>query len=576
MSAVNAIRRVPVVVVGAGPTGVSAAIGLAQRGIECLVLDRWPEVYPQPRAVHFDDEVFRTLADLGVADRVRAISRPAPGMQLVDTRLRILAEFTRDRRSMGHPQANMFDQPDLERVLRERLAELDAAVFLGGVEVVEVDQPADGPAPARVRFRDIASGIESEVWTDAVLGCDGANSLTRAGLGVEMEDLGFEQRWLVVDVRSPEPLDAYDGVQQVCDHARAATFMMVTPGRYRWEFRLRPGEHPDEITDEQVVERIRPWLGDVDAAGLTVVRRTWYTFRGAVAERWREGRVFLLGDAAHLTPPFIGQGMGAGIRDAANLSWKLALVLTGRADDRLLDTYEAERRPYTRRLVRIAILIGSMMTGGNAFTIGLRRAAMRAASILPGAEQRAVDLVWPALGTGPLSARASWAVGRPCPQPLMATADGPVPLDRLLGNGFAVVTRDRGGVLDAYEPGLRQHFAALGTTVVHLGTPGTVDLDGSLTHLLDRAGADALLIRPDRVVAASADRTDFRAWRRLLASAGIRPGTAGPHHQRCGYQESSPDWSAAMHDQTGRLAASRSTGAGREADTANQGGNHHE
>lgn len=573
----DSIRRVPVVVVGAGPTGVSAAIGLAQRGIECLVLDRWPEVYPQPRAVHFDDEVFRALADLGIADRVRAISRPAPGMQLVDTRLRVLAEFKRDRRSMGYPQANMFDQPDLERVLRERLAELDAAVLLGGVEVLGVDQPADGPAPARVRFRDIESGLESEVWTDAVLGCDGANSLTRVGLGIEMEDLGFEQRWLVVDVQSPEPLDAYDGVQQVCDHARAATFMMVTPGRYRWEFRIHPGEEPDAITDDQVTERIRPWLGDADAASLTVVRRTWYTFRGAVAERWSDGRVFLLGDAAHLTPPFIGQGMGAGIRDAANLAWKLALVLTGRADERLLDTYEAERKPYTRRLIRIAILIGSMMTGGNAVTIGLRRAAMRATSILPSAEQRAVDLVWPALGAGPLVARGDRAAGRPCPQPRIATAEGAVPLDRILGDGFAFVTRDSGGSLEAFEPPLREAFAAIGTTVIHLRGPrGGVDIDGHLTELLDRAGADALLVRPDRVVAASADRTDFRAWQRMLAAAGIRPDTAGPHQYRCGYQETSSDWSASMHDQFGRLTTNRSTGAGREVGTAFQGGNHHE
>src|SRR5262249_15501203 len=146
--------------------------------------------------------------------------------------------------------------------------------------------------------------------------------------------------------------------QQVCDHDRAATFMMVTPGRYRWEFRLRAGERPDDLDQARVVELIRPWLGAVDPDRLTILRRTWYTFRGAIAARWQDGRVFLLGDAAHLTPPFIGQGLCAGIRDAANLTWKLALVLDGRADDRLLTTYQMERRPYARRVIRMAMLVG--------------------------------------------------------------------------------------------------------------------------------------------------------------------------------------------------------------------------
>ncbi|GAA2154863.1 MULTISPECIES: bifunctional 3-(3-hydroxy-phenyl)propionate/3-hydroxycinnamic acid hydroxylase MhpA [Glycomyces] len=553
-------RYVPAVVVGAGPTGVSAAIGLAQRGIECLVLDRWPEVYPLPRAVHFDDEVFRALADLGVGDRVREISRPAPGMQLVDAKLRRLAEFPRDRRSIGYPQANMFDQPDLEQVLRERLAELPEATFRGGVEVTGVEQVAGGPAPTRVRFREVDSGRESTVWADAVLGCDGANSLTRERLGIAMQDLGFEQRWLVVDVQGSELPDVYDGVQQVCDSGRAATFMMITPGRYRWEFRLRRAEHPDEMTDAQIMDLIRPWLGAVDPQGLQIVRRTSYTFRGAVAEQWRDGRIFLLGDAAHLTPPFIGQGMCAGIRDAANLVWKLALVLTGRADDRLLATYETERLPYARRLIRLAILIGSVMTGGTALTSGLRRAAIRAGSGLPGSEQRVVDLAWPIFRAGPLTAPDDRLAGRPCPQPRVATARGEMPLDEALGDGFAIVTRDRSGVFDAFEPAVRDYFAALGTTTLHLGDPdmgGVVDLDGALTSLLDRAGADAVLVRPDRVIAASSCRADIRAWRRMLENAGIRASNAEVHQDRCMYQEASPSWSATMHDQTGRLPASR-------------------
>jgi 3-(3-hydroxy-phenyl)propionate hydroxylase len=515
----SASIHVPVLIVGAGPTGAAAAIMLAQRGIECLVLDRWPEVYPLPRAVHFDDEVFRILAGLGIAEKVRAISRPVPGMQLVDPRLRVLAEFTRDRsgRVHGYPQANMFDQPDLEGVLRNRLAELPQAQLRGDVEVVAVEQVPGGPAPVRVRYRDLTSGEESAVWADAVLGCDGANSLTRSCIGAELEDLGFEQRWLIVDVESPELLHAYDGVQQVCDHDRAATFMMVTPGRYRWEFRLRPGEQPDDLDEAQVVELIRPWLGAADPDKITFLRRTWYTFRGAVADRWHDRRVFLLGDAAHLTPPFIGQGMCAGIRDAANLTWKLALVLSGRADDRLLSTYEAERRPHAGRMIRLAILIGSIMTGGSARTARLRRAALRTASRLPGVEQKVIDTAWPALPAGTLIARRDRAAGQLCPQPRVRTHHGDVLLDQALGDGFAIVTRGGDGVA-AYDPVTRDYFEALGTSLVHLDA---ADIDGPLNALLGRTGPVALLLRPDRVIAASADRADLHSWRRLLESAGI-------------------------------------------------------
>ncbi|WP_285549215.1 bifunctional 3-(3-hydroxy-phenyl)propionate/3-hydroxycinnamic acid hydroxylase [Actinoplanes regularis] len=447
------MEHVPVVIVGAGPTGLTAAIMLARRGVECLVLERFVEPYPLPRAVHFDDEVFRILAGLGLAGGLREISRPAPGMRLVDRRLRVLAEFTRDPLGPhGFPQANMFDQPDLERLLRDGLGRLPRATIRGGIEVYDVAQPPSGPV--RVRYRSVVSGAEGEVWADAVLGCDGANSVVRAALGAGWEELGFEQRWLVVDAVSPEPLAAYDGVQQVCDHTRAATFMMVTPGRYRWEFRLHGGDPLD------VRARIRPWLGGTDPGALTILRQAPYTFRGAVADRWRDRRVFLLGDAAHLTPPFIGQGMCAGIRDAANLTWKLAMVLDGRAEDRLLTTYETERRPYAKAMIRMAMLIGWVMTGGGRRTAPLRRSLLRIVTRLPGVERRATTVAWPALRRGPLVGPGG---GRLCPPAL----------DPRLGDGFALVGS---------------------------GTP------------------EALLIRPDRIVAAAGRHADPER----LAAAGIR------------------------------------------------------
>ena len=232
--------------------------------------------------------------------------------------------------------------------------------------------------------------------------------------------------------------------------------------------------------------------------------------------------MFLLGDAAHLTPPFIGQGMCAGIRDAANLTWKLALVLTAGADDRLLTTYEAERRPHVRRMIRLAILVGWLMTGGTARTARLRRAALRTVTRLPGVEQRVLDTAWPAFPAGPLTARRDRAAGRLCPQPRIRTPDGETQLDRVLGDGFAIVSRTG---LRGFDPPTREFFDALGTSMLHLDG-GAHDVDGTLTALLEQTRAGALLLRPDRVVAASAasvSGAELRGWRTLLESAGINP-----------------------------------------------------
>ena len=445
-------------------------------------------------------------------------------MQLVDARHRVLAELTRDPSGQvhGYPAANMFHQPELEQVLRDRLAELPQVDFRGNVEVIAVEPGAHGEEPVRVRYRDLGSGTETEVWADAVLGCDGANSITRTAVGATMEDLGFSQKWLVVDVHSPERLDVYDGVQQVCDHDRAATFMRVTDGYYRWEFRLRAGETPDDLDERRVLELIGPWLGGVDPDKLTILRRAWYTFRGVVADRWQLGRVFLLGDAAHLTPPFIGQGMCAGIRDAANLTWKLALVLDGRADDRLLDTYEAERRPYARRVVQMAIAVGWLMTGGGRAHVPIRRAALRFVTRLPGVEDEGHDRRLAGLPRADRSRPR-----RPPRRPAV-----PAAADPHRGARSCWTRRSATGspsspraphAAEAFDPPTRAFFAGLGTTVAPLHADPATDVDGALTALLDGAGADALLLRPDRVVAASADRTDLRAWQHDLRTAGINP-----------------------------------------------------
>ena len=254
---------VPVVIVGAGPTGITAATKLAQYGVDCLVLDRWEDVYPQPRAVHLDDEIYRLLAGLGIADEFAAISRPALGLQLWDRNMRVFAEFHRKctESANGYPQANMFDQPELEALLRANLKHYPHAVLRANAEVTEAVQIGDR---VQVTFTDRVSGDEHRVETRYLLGCDGANSLIRTAIGACMEDLKFQQRWLVVDVATTAELNQGDGVHQVCDPHRAGTYMRIGDSRYRWEFRLLPDETADDYsTMAALYPLIRPWVEGV-------------------------------------------------------------------------------------------------------------------------------------------------------------------------------------------------------------------------------------------------------------------------------------------------------------------------
>lgn len=347
--------HVPVAVIGAGPTGMTAATLLAQHGVQTLVLDRWPDVYPQPRAVHLDDEVYRILQRVGVADGFAAISRPALGLQLVDDHHRVLARFRRDGERRGYPRANMFDQPELEKLLRDNLTRYPRIELRGGVEVVDL---APG-SPARLTLAD------GEVITsDYVLGCDGANSMVRNRIGAVMQNLKFEQRWLVVDIATATDLRQWDGVHQVCSARRAATYMRIGETRYRWEFQLLGEESAADYASLAALRPfIAPWVPE--DTELELVRVTEYTFRAQLADRWRRGNVFLLGDAAHLTPPFIGQGMGAGLRDAMNLAGKLAGVINGERDTAVLNSYERERKPHARMMIRLALAVGRAMTAGG-------------------------------------------------------------------------------------------------------------------------------------------------------------------------------------------------------------------
>lgn len=523
----------PVVIVGAGPTGITAATLLGRYGVRCLVLDRWADVYPQPRAVHLDDEVFRLIARLGIRDEFAAISRPSHGLRLVDHDRRVLAEFRRTGASsaQGYPRANMFDQPELERILRANLAKHPAVTLRGNVEVTSLEQDTQGRV--RVCFTDRGSKKGEckkgeykkgeSVLARYVLGCDGAGSLVRSSIGATMEDLRFEQRWLVVDVAATAELGEWEGVHQVCDPSRAATYMRVGETRYRWEFRLLPGETSADFDSmDKLHPLIKPWTKDIGAHELELLRVAEYTFRARIADRWRHRNVFILGDAAHLTPPFIGQGLCAGLRDAANLSWKLAGVLSGELPDSVLDSYEAERKPHARAMIRLAMLMGTVMTEGGAIGNALRRLLAPRLALLPGVRGRVLDSRTPALRCSPFvvrSRRDGRLAGTLCPNPVLE--DGKR-LDEHVTDGFLLVTAV------ALPPETSREVERRGAVVIVV-PPGS-----DLHRWLRRHGARAALVRPDRtVMRAGRSASDvcgivpvFRPPQQRRAGAGQRPGVA--------------------------------------------------
>jgi 3-(3-hydroxy-phenyl)propionate hydroxylase len=552
----------PVIVVGAGPVGATAALLLADAGIGVVMLERHAVPHPLPRAVHLDDEAARILYRAGIGDEFLASSRPCSGLRLLDARHQVMAEFGRAATGVhGLAQANMFHQPDLEQLLLGRVAAHPLITLHRTTEVIGLDDPAGtvvstcppGSPAVTVTARTGPGGQERAFAGCLVLGCDGAGSTIRDLAGLEMEDLGFTERWLVIDIRVTGGLEAWDGVEQICDPARAATFMQVTGDRYRWEFQLHDGEDEDDLISEHALGALlRPWTHRDDLAGMEITRSATYTFRARLASAFRSGRVFLLGDAAHLTPPFIGQGLAAGLRDADNLSWKIAHVLTGRAGTDLLDSYQAERRPHARAMVKKAVMIGWAMTGGQDRAASVRRIALAAAVRVAPVRRAIASTATPRLKAGALRhgtarpGRRGIRAGCLIPNPLVRlTGAGPVRLDAVLAGQTAVLTarepdealaglceryglallRIRAGAAPADNPAAVREAAdgavrkARWTDVrLAAGHPA-----GPLRALIADPGL-SFLIRPDRVIAAVA------AGRRLPEVPWpIRPQASAQH-----------------------------------------------
>lgn len=467
-----------VVIIGFGPVGSTLAALLAARDVTVHVIDRDTDIYPLPRAVHFDQEIMRVLQEVGIADELSAATIVNPGMDFLTADRQVLLSMRPDGTTpSGWPASMFFHQPDLERRLRDRAVELGATTALG-VGVTEVVDLGDHVLVS------LADG--TSVTASYVVGCDGARSTVRKQLGIEMHDLQFEEPWLVVDlVLRPgvEPPAAL--ALQVCDPARPTTLVPMPSPRFRFEFMLIEGDDPETIQQPATVRSmLAGWMEPDDAA---VERAAVYTFHGLIAAEWRRGRVLLAGDAAHQTPPFLGQGMCAGIRDAANLAWKLHRVVRDSSPEALLDTYQAERVPHVEDLVGAAVGFGRLICTTDVAVAARRDADMLAARAAGGGHVGSIAAA--ALTSGPL---VTPGCGQQSQQP---TVDG-IRFDELVGRRFAVVARSSTLLTGPGADWWRDRGAVMLDAAT---TP-------ALASVLDAAGgADVVVVRPDRYVLHSGD-----------------------------------------------------------------------
>lgn len=461
-----------IVVVGFGPVGSTLAALLARRGLRVLVVDRETEIFPLPRAAHFDHEVMRVLQELGCVDEVGPATILNPGMEFVTAAGEVLlAVHSGDRTPSGWPASILFHQPDLELVLRD-VAERSGAEIRLGVGVSNVTDRGDH---VLISFADA-----TETTASYVVACDGARSTVRKQLDISMLDLGFEEPWLVTDLVLADDADRPSAFTlQVCDPLRPTTLVPMPPPRFRFEFMLLPADDPASISSpESVASLLTPWM---NAGAATVERAAVYSFHGLIATEWRRGRVLLAGDAAHQTPPFLGQGMCSGIRDAQNLAWKLARVLHGTSPDALLDTYQLEREPQVRNIIQLAVDLGRVICTTDPEAAAQRDAGMLAARAAGGGTMG--QALMPSLPEGPL---VTLGAGGQAHQPVI---DG-VRLDDLAGDRFVVALRS---AAQRSNPGVA-FWSALDALILDADTTPEV------AKLLDALAADAVVVRPDRYV----------------------------------------------------------------------------
>jgi 3-(3-hydroxy-phenyl)propionate hydroxylase len=489
--------RYDLIVAGLGPVGAVAANLAGAAGLRTLVVEKHEQPYDLPRAIVFDAEIMRIFAAIGLADEIAAVTRPLGGSVYLG------ADRAPIRTFRAHPRAhdgawfpsNLFYQPQLEAILRAGLKRFPHVTVAAGASVEMVTQDYHGVS---LTIAGHAGAWRAEA--DHLFACDGASSSVRKALGIALDDIGFEERWLVVDtdvtgaMRWPAdhiiPDEVRDGrfSLMVCDPERPATLIPGRGTHRRWEYMLLPGERDEEVvTDAWLKPQLAKW---VDPGDVAIIRTAVYRFRALVAERWREDRVFLLGDAAHQTPPFFGQGMCHGIRDAAQLVWKLMLVRGGAADAAMLDSYQVERERHVRAIIAASVAAGAEVCKLDRAEALARDERFRAAERERTGSVAMTDVV-PPLRDGLIDPATG---GERLPEFILKGGEaGERHIDVLLAGRFTLIA------LDAVAPWV-DVWPALNGQVIRLAPPAWQDADGRLADWFASHSARWAIVRPDRYV----------------------------------------------------------------------------
>ncbi len=495
-----------VAIIGYGPTGLSAALSLGHYGIKAIAFEREPAIYPRARAVTVNDSTMRCFQSLGLDQDLVKVLDETVALRWVTYDGHEITRLAFPPSTLGeHPRSYAIYQPKMEEVMRARMRDYAGAVDVHfGVEVVGVDQDAEG---VTVTSRDLQTGADAKVRARYALACDGGSSRTRERLCVNMLGETVERTWVVIDGRVKRWWPNRHILTFWSDKQRPVVDIALALGNHRWEFPLEAHESEKDFATREQLWRLLNSLGVTDDM-VEIHQHAFYKHHVRHAEKWRVGRVFLLGDAAHLMPPWAGQGMQSGIRDAFNLGWKLHEVLKGRLPDSLLDTYEAERAPTVAMMTAIAVQMGRIIKQQ------LTEVEMAALSPPPGAPPEEPPLLRPPFLEGGWvrgSIAPDSAVGKTIPQPRVADSAGRLCLlDELLGDGFTLLG-DGVDPRDLLSSAEKAGWDALGARYAKVlgaddrgdGANDIIDLGGALQQWMRGFGVRVVALRPDRFVAAS-------------------------------------------------------------------------
>ena len=544
---------VDVVIAGLGPTGATLAHLLGKRGLSVLVLEREPNFYGNARAVYTDDECMRIFQSAGIAEQLAEDMQVETPAQFTFPDGRVIGQFYRLDRPMGWPILNFLYQPWMETKLSELLAQYPNVQILRGRELVGFEQnehrvTVTHQATRSFRFVD-SSDARTESTADPdpqtiqaryLVGADGGRSLVRESLGIGMDGKNFPEPWLVVDLEMKEGEDALRHIPYfnfVCD-PDCPTVCCPQPGRFhRFEFMMMPGQTKEQMEDPAMVRKLISRFVDPDK--FEVKRKLVYTFNALVAREWRRGRVLLAGDAAHMTPQFMGQGMSSGVRDAANLAWKLDAVLKGRAGDRLLETYGTERYHHAKAMIDASVKMKDFVSMSHPVLTRVRNLAFKIMYSLPLLSERARQgkaKPAPKFRSGTylgLPRKGKRGVeGMLMPQPQVRTFEGKRKLlDDVIGDGYTLIGLQN-NPLDHLSSDSRRFLAEMDTCFATLypfaGRPqglnvsrsrpaGVIEIEEAGTELIDwikRAGVGrnpVLLVRPDKYIFALVDASEINS-----------------------------------------------------------------